>query len=105
LGHNRLELDLGLSDFKGGVNFAGTYQWVKPLVGSFGWYFGVGAGVGLWNKSTAVSGLGQLGLEYNFRLPFQVSLDWRPGVSLKFNDGLNVQFWATSLSLSVRYRL
>jgi hypothetical protein len=97
---NRLELNLGLSDFNGGLNLAGTYQWVKPLEGNFSWYFGCGAGVRHRDNSFGLAALGQLGIEYNFSIPVQLSLDWRPGLTLVPEVG----FWATSVGFSVRYR-
>ena len=104
LGDNRLEIDLGLSNFGGGLNIAGTYQWIKPLVNKFSWYYGFGAGIGLWDQSISLAGLGQLGIEYNFSIPLQLSLDWRPGVSFVFSNGVDADFWATSVGLGVRYR-
>ena len=104
LGSNRLELGLGLSDFGGALNLTGTYQWVNPLVDNFNWYIGFGAGVGLWDKSAALAGLGQLGIEYNFSFPLQLSIDWRPGVSLVFSDGVDAGFWSTSVGFGIRYR-
>ena len=102
LGDNRLEINLGLSDFEGGLNLAGTYQWVKPLESNFSWYFGFGAGVGLWEKTFGLAALGQLGIEYNFsNAPVQLSLDWRPGLYIVPEVG----FWATSVGFGIRYRL
>jgi len=98
---NRLELDLGLSDFDGGLNLAGTYQWVKPLESDFSWYFGFGAGLGLWDKKYGLAALGQLGIEYNFsEVPIQLSLDWRPGLKIVPDVG----FWASSVGFGIRYR-
>ena len=101
LGDNRLELDLGLSDFAGGLNLAGTYQWVKPLEDNFSWYYGVGAGLALWDNIFGLAALGQLGIEYNFSsAPIQLSLDWRPGLTIVPSVG----FWATSVGFGIRYR-
>ena len=100
MGDNRMELNLGLSDFNGGLNLAGTYQWVKPLESNFSWYVGFGAGLGLWDKSFGLAALGQLGIEYNFSAPVQLSLDWRPGLTIVPEVG----FWATSIGLGIRYR-
>jgi len=82
LGANRLELDLGLNGMGLGLN--GVYQWVKPLpqlYEGFNWYWGVGAGLGLYNfKAFGLGVLGQIGLEYNFEFPLQLSIDYRPGL-------------------------
>ena len=80
-GANRVELDLGLNGWGLGLN--GLYQWVKPLpqlAEGFDWYLGAGAGLGLAGGSFGVGILGQIGLEYNFEFPLQLSLDYRPGI-------------------------
>ena len=101
LGSNRLELDLGLTNFDGGLNLAGTYQWVKTIEGNFNWYYGFGAGLGIWDKAFGLAALGQLGVEYNFsNAPIQASFDWRPGLTVVPDLG----FWATSFGLGIRYR-
>ena len=86
LNANRLELDLGLNSW--GFGLSGIYQWVKPLPQlheGFSWYWGVGAGLGLYNYNSAGSAfglgvLGDIGLEYNFEFPLQLSIDYRPGI-------------------------
>jgi len=104
LSDNRLELGLGL-DLNSGLNLNGTYQWVKPLEDNFNWYFGFGAGIGAYSSVAAISVLGQLGIEYNFDFPLQLSLDWRPGPAFIFyKEGMTTGFWATSVGLGVRYR-
>ena len=101
LGSNRLELDLGLSDFKGGLGLAGTYQWVNPIESNFSWYAGFGGGLGVWEKSFGLAALGQLGIEYNFsNAPLQLSFDWRPGLTIVPDVG----FWAKSFGFGIRYR-
>ena len=78
---NRLELDLGLNGWGVGIN--GVYQWDNPLpqlYEGFNWYYGVGAGLGLSGGAFGIGVLGQLGLEYNFEFPLQLSLDYRPGL-------------------------
>ena len=105
LGDNRLELGLGLTNFSGGINLSGVYQWVRPLEGNFNWYYGFGAGLGLWESVAAISGLGQLGIEYNFNAPLQISLDWRPGLTFVFYEsGMTTGFWGDGIGLSFRYR-
>ncbi|KAA6348883.1 hypothetical protein EZS27_003683 [termite gut metagenome] len=81
---NRLEADLGLNFGKdNGLNLSGTYQWVwdlSALSQGFNWYAGVGAGLGIWDKEFALGVIGQVGIEYHFDIPLQVSLDYRPGI-------------------------
>ncbi|NDV47488.1 hypothetical protein D0T49_10560 [Paludibacter sp. 221] len=101
---NRLEVDLGL-DFGGGLNAAGVYQWMfdlSQLATGFNWYVGAGAYVGI-NNNFLVGAVGDLGIEYNFNIPLQLSLDWRPG--LYFNTGANnVGFDWRGFALGIRYK-
>ena len=105
LGSNMLQLDAGLSGF-GGFHLVGTYNWVKPIsswkhAGSWNWYAGVGAGAGLqwriyqaWgnvdryysriNGVAGVAGMG--GVEYNFKFPLQLSIDYRPLIGVGFSS-------------------
>ncbi len=109
---NRLELDLGLNAY--GFGLSGVYQWVwdlSSLADGFNWYAGVGAGIGSYNfarnsdfryQNTVlnVGILGQIGMEYNFDIPLQLSLDWRPGFFL-----LNSSYPSfDGICLAARYR-
>ena len=90
-GNNRLELDLGLNSWDddsdyGGFGLTGVYQWVwglDQLAPGFKWYVGLGPQIGTWNNKKysgfALGIVGQIGLEYNFTIPLQLSLDYRPG--------------------------
>ena len=69
-----------------GVGLNGLFQWVNDLsVLSTGFkiYLGVGANVldhGSVSKGMYGTGvMGQIGVEYNFNSPWQLSLDYRPG--------------------------
>lgn len=83
---NRLEVDLGLNHYGFGLN--GVYQWVwdlSALAPGFNWYAGVGGGLGAYNYNNTNSAfgigvLGQVGIEYNFTIPLQLSFDYRPGI-------------------------
>lgn len=89
-GINRLELDLGLNDWDdnsgyAGFGLTGVYQWVwrlDELAPGFKWYLGVGPQLGSWNNKKysgfALGVVGQVGLEFNFKIPLQLSLDYRP---------------------------
>ena len=90
MSHNRLELDLGWNTHKNKVNntyygyynLTGIYQWTGGISGNFGWFAGLGANLGYWNGYVDQNfGLGFLiqgGLEYNFNIPLQITLDARP---------------------------
>lgn len=80
-GTNRLEVDLGLNDnaFSPSV----VYQWVMDLSAleqGFNWYAGVGGSAIFYSGGASVGVLGNLGIEYNFEFPLQLSLDIRPGL-------------------------
>jgi len=102
---NRLELDLGLNYW--GFGLSGVYQWVWNLSESspgLKWYAGVGAGLGSYHYSSNLNSLGigilgQIGIEYNFNIPLQLSLDYRPGIYII------PAFWGSydGICLSARY--
>jgi len=80
--NNRLEIDLGIEsgdDFNG-FKATGIYQWVWNIDGGFNWYAGAGGGLGTADRDNDDSGVfllaaGQVGIEYNFDIPLQLSLD------------------------------
>lgn len=104
---NRLELDLGLKQWKhndagSGFQLTGIYQWVwdlNALGKGFNWYAGLGGSLGTYNNSIfGIGVVGQLGIEYNFNIPLQISLDWRPTI-------LNSYYtYYGGNGLSLRYR-
>lgn len=104
---NRIELDLGWAAHSLGVT--GIYQWVMGFPGADGlnWYAGPGVGVGFYSGegTNAINAgiVGQIGMEYNFDFPLQLSLDYRPG--FYFVTGSN-SFTPSyvGVALGVRYR-
>lgn len=111
--NNRLELDLGWRDSKNvdAIKLAGLYQWVWNIDGGFNWYAGVGGGVGSWSydyngfddSGTFIFAAGDIGIEYNFDIPIQLSLDFRP--ELYFNsDDFREDNFGPDLALGIRYR-
>jgi len=105
--NNRLEIDLGIEsgdDFNG-FKATGIYQWVWNIDGGFNWYAGAGGGLGTADRDNDDSGVfllaaGQVGIEYNFDIPLQLSLDLRPEIYFGgFRDGFD-----PDIALSVRYR-
>lgn len=110
---NRLEFDLGWRsnhDFKA-FKVVGLYEWVWNIEGGFNWYAGVGAGIGSWsykgkyhhNNDSGSFGLatGNIGIEYNFDIPLQISLDFRPELYFNddYRDGIQSDF-----GIGVRYK-
>ena len=110
---NRLELDLGWrsSNNEDNLKIAGVYQWVWNIDGGFNWYAGVGGGAGTWryNDNNGINDngafafvAGDLGIEYNFDFPLQLSLDIRPEIYLNSASYVEDNF-GPDLALGVRY--
>ncbi|WP_290700146.1 hypothetical protein [Lacinutrix sp.] len=110
--NNRLEVDLGI---RSGSNFSGfkatsLYQWVWELEDSFNWYAGAGGGLGNYSfdlpasieeeSETFLFVAGNVGVEYNFDIPFILSLDVRPEIGFgDFRNDLDFD-----LALGIRYK-
>jgi hypothetical protein len=111
--NNRLELDLGWRNSKdvGSLKLAGLYQWDWNIEGGFNWYAGVGGGLGSWNydrnnvsnKGTFVFVAGDLGIEYDFDAPIQLSLDIRPEIYFN-SDAFRTNNFGPDIALGIRYR-
>lgn len=114
-GNNRLELDLGIrsgNDFDG-FKLAGIYQWIWVLDGDFNWYAGVGGGLASYSfdnvplnvddSETFIFAAGDIGIEYNFDIPLQLSLDFRPEIGFG-NDDFNNNDLDFDIALGIRYR-
>lgn len=108
--NNRLELDLGwrnANDYNA-FQLTGLYQWVFLLDGSFNWYVGAGGGLAAFDgknnlngqSETALFAAGDIGIEYSFDIPLQLSLDFRP--ELGFGDFRNDLGF--DIAFSVRYQ-
>ncbi|MDR2980482.1 MAG: hypothetical protein LBV02_08625 [Bacteroidales bacterium] len=105
-------LGLGVGYFQFGVT--GMYDWLFPInswsyAGEWTWYAGPGVGVGFRSYilenlfPLAVNVGGQIGIEYAFDFPLNLSLDYRPMINLLgFGNG----YWGnlTGIALGVRYR-
>lgn len=111
-GNNRLEIDLGLRSGNNydGFKLAGIYQWVWNIEGGFNWYAGAGGGLGSYSydnkgpgnddSETFIFVAGDIGIEYNFDFPLQLSLDARPELGFgDYRDDLDFD-----IALGVRYR-
>lgn len=110
--NNRLELDLGIRSGNNydGFKLTGLYQWVWQLEGDFNWYAGAGGGIGNYSyelptplkdeSETFLFAAGNVGIEYDFDIPIQLSLDVRPEIGFgDFRNDLDFD-----LALGVRYR-
>ncbi len=88
-----VEANLGLFGFSS-LNATATYNFMclQPdwtSKGEWGLYAGPGASVGFgWlTRSFSVAAVGQVGLEYTFWFPLQLSVDLRPQVGVELYGG------------------
>ncbi|MEY3500494.1 MAG: hypothetical protein RL308_2163 [Bacteroidota bacterium] len=108
--NNRLELDLGWRNGNNvdAIKLTGLYTWVWNIDQGFNWYAGFGGGLGSWN--TNVNGYkdngifayaaGDIGIEYNFDFPLQISLDLRPEIG---GHGYYENNYGSDIALGLRY--
>lgn len=96
---NRIELDLG-ANFGGynAVALAAIYQFHWFLSGGFGFFVGPGAQGYIVEKHAGLGVGGQIGIDYQFNAPFQLSLDFRPMWNLFTNTGFRY-----GAALGIRY--
>ncbi len=112
-GNNRLEFDLGWrnSNDVDAFKLVGLYHWVWNIDGGFNWYAGVGGGLGSWNYNVNgfkdngmyFLGAGDIGIEYNFDVPIQLSLDFRPELYFNSDDFRDDNF-GPDIALGIRYK-
>ncbi len=110
----RLEFDLGwrTSNDVAAIKLASLHQWVWEIDNGFNWYAGLGGGFGSWSfdkkgfgkdSGTILFVAGDVGIEYNFDIPLQVSLDMRPELYFNSSNYRNDNF-GPDIALGVRYK-
>lgn len=109
--NNRIEANLGWRNNSSFDVFklTGLYHWVWNIENNFNWYAGAGAGFGnvedkhdYHNDGSFLYLAGTIGIEYNFDIPLQISLDLRPEFS--FSDYHAINDVTPDLALGVRYK-
>ena len=112
LGANFVEANLGLNTFNA-INAVATYNWMiaQPQWTDrceWGFYAGPGAAVGLGfgeSRFFTAAAVGQVGLEYTFWFPLQLSIDIRPQLGLiTANKAAGFYFGGWYPALGIRYR-
>ena len=104
-GEDFLEATLGAYAFNT-LDVACTYnvmieQWTDK--GEWGFYAGPGAALG-FGQAFHVAATGQVGLEYTFWFPLQLSFDLRPELGIwAASSGVGFH-WSITPTLGVRYR-
>jgi hypothetical protein len=112
---HRLEFDLGYNSFghnlaghtSWGTSLSGIYQWVwdlSDLADGFNWYAGAGGAILTHSSFFGTGVLGQVGIEYNFKFPLQLSVDYRPAIYLIPGTDNVTRSSFTGACLSARYR-
>jgi len=123
---NMLQVDLDFPFYFWGIQGTATYNWIFPIKswtgpGSWNWYAGVGGGAGYiwgwggrywgnyWGGYGFAGVAGMIGVEYNFKFPLQLSLDWRPLIGPSFHKGGGVDFYygglySSAIAIGVRYK-
>jgi hypothetical protein len=97
---SRLEFGLGTAEYL--IQSSLIYQLVgnlSAITPGLKVYGGAGLIVGTYSSKTGVGVAAQGGLEYNFRIPLQVSLDYRPKVFFP-----STTYHYDDLSISLRYK-
>ncbi len=114
--NHRLEVDLGWRDSNhyDAYKLTGLYQWVWNIDGGFNWYAGVGGGIGGYDVKDDFPGYegddsgnflfaaGDIGIEYVFDIPLQLSLDFRPEFYFGDNDYRDDSF-GPDIALGIRF--
>jgi hypothetical protein len=97
---SRMQFGLGTAEYA--LQASAVYQKTAELsaiIPGLKIYGGAGVIAGFHSSKTGVGVAAQGGLEYNFRIPFQVSLDYRPKI---YWPGDN--FYFDDFCVSLRYR-
>lgn len=104
-GSNFIEADLGLESFAN-LNVAATYNFmISEFGGGFGFYAGPGVALGAGKNVFGIGIAGQIGIEYTFHFPLQLSLDMRPQLGyVKSGDVSGLGIWGWAPHLGIRYR-
>ena len=93
------EFDAGL--FNRLLDVTAIYNFNIAPIGPFNFYAGPGAFVAMWPTDKGPdlhAGLAaQVGLEYTFNIPLQISLDWRPWFS--FVNGFVPNYYGAALGI------
>lgn len=105
LGNNFLEADLGLNGFNS-LNVAVDYNWYLYQSDGFGFYGGLGGALGFNFDPSGmnIAFAPQIGVEYNFKFPLNISLDFRPQIGYCTYEGAHSHFYAWYYpALGIRY--
>ena len=97
---HRLEINTGVMYNRDGFIINGIYQFMMPInIDNFNWYLGAGVSTGA-AEYFFMDGVGQIGLEYNLRIPLSFSIDWRPALRLAKKS----YFESEGVAFSIRFR-
>lgn len=111
-GKQMLTAEVGTVVF-GDIYLASTYVWRLPIWNQLSWFVGVGL-MGRYYDGGMVGACPHFGIEYNFNIPLQLSLEYRPVLGVGFyrnryyteetHVGFAYDFFPTAFRVAVRYR-
>lgn len=127
LSNNMLDITAGVSNYVvrydrktgepysfGSIDLTCMFDWVMNITGGLNWYVGPGAGLGFYwsnyhgNTPVKLNVGAQVGLEYQFKIPLNISIDYRPMVNIfgliPDGDGRLYLGDFYGIALGVRYR-
>lgn len=98
-GDNMIDITAGVSNYfprnvdgyyrnYGFVGVTAVFDWVYAIKGGWNWYLGPGLGLGYyWQDFYGPTRINlnvcaQIGIEYQFKIPLTLSLDWRPSFNI-----------------------
>ena len=112
-----LTVEVGTTHFYN-VYLASTYVWRLPIWNQLSWFVGVGL-MGSYDRISMIGVGPHLGIEYNFNIPLQLSIEYRPVLGIGFyrhtirgsnysdsytEVGFAGDFFPTALRIAIRYR-
>lgn len=101
LNSNAIEAMLWVN-WNSGFAVAGLYEWSMPIItNGFNLYYGAGGHLGVFSEKFALGLDVILGLEYKIpSVPFAVSLDYKPSISLLPSAGVDFVDFALGIKFT-----
>ncbi len=105
VGINFLEIGVGMPGFND-ANIAAVYNFsIVEFGDGFNFYAGPGVGLEFGKQWFGIGVAGQVGLEYNFKFPLNLSIDLRPQLGFASAAGVSAfGFWGWYPNLGIRYQ-
>lgn len=105
--NSALEFDGAISFNDWGWELSGLYELNTALSDGLNFYYGPGAHFGFFpdndKQVLALGVLGVAGLEYKFKAPIAISLDWRPHLTLNLGNNGGLGFGLADVGLGLKF--